>query len=350
MINEVLFLGKSEVSITGGHKYNDELLSTLSYLLDATLKFTPSMSQKYQGFSKIFAPILELKEFNSFDNNKLVFFADTSYKYHFILILLNAIFHKAKSAIIIHHFPFLNSNCIVHKIFQCLYYSMADYIIIPSPYTMSIAQSCLRNKKIHYIPIPFNNTMTVSEKYESGNLLYVGTIEPRKGIIYMLKAINECINNNCNKIHLNIVGKVTDKQYYNTLTEYIAQHNLSQFITFHGRISNNLLDSFYKQADMFIFPSQLEGYGIVLIEAMKYGLPIISFNNSAMPYTIKDGINGFLVKNKDYTEMANKIQLMLNNPALRMTIQNGIRETVNNLPSHKTFKSSIHNFIHSITI
>ena len=88
----------------------------------------------------------------------------------------------------------------------------------------------------------------------------------------------------------------------------------------------------------------MEGYGIVLIEAFNNGLPIVCFDNTAMPYTVKNGINGFVAKNKDAKDMAEKIQRLMGNSKLRNHLQEGIKDTVENLKTITDFKKAIESF------
>ena len=97
----------------------------------------------------------------------------------------------------------------------------------------------------------------------------------------------------------------------------------------------------YQKAEIFTFPSLLEGYGIVLIEAFNNGLPIICFDNTAMPYTVKDGINGFVAKNKDARDMASKIQNLIGNVSLREKLQESIEDTVMHLKTQEDFEKGI---------
>jgi glycosyltransferase involved in cell wall biosynthesis len=95
------------------------------------------------------------------------------------------------------------------------------------------------------------------------------------------------------------VGTVVDQLYYDNLKHQISTAGLTDNVNFRGRVSDEILAECYQKAEIFTFPSLLEGYGIVLIEAFNNGLPIICFDNTAMPYTVKDGVNGFVAKNKE---------------------------------------------------
>ena len=226
---------------------------------------------------------------------------------------------------------------------MCKYASLMDSIIVPSPFTLDIARNLFPHKQIFYVPLPFEREFKKSQNFKIGNLLYVGTIEERKGLSYLINAIS--LLGDKESVNLNIVGKVVEQSYYEKLQLQIASLGLSDNVHFLGRVSDETLAACYQKAEIFTFPSLLEGYGIVLIEAFNNGLPIICFDNTAMPYTVKDGVNGLLVKNKDAKDFAYKIQLLMGNSFLREKLQEGIENTVMHLNSKEDFEGGVRDFL-----
>ncbi len=108
-----------------------------------------------------------------------------------------------------------------------------------------------------------------------------------KDFLYLLEAIGQMSEKERSGIHLDIVGDLSYKKYYKRLLSLVHLYGLEDVVTFVGRISDEELKSYYSRAYCFVFPSLLEGYGMVLIEAMSYGLPVIAFDNSAIPFTVK---------------------------------------------------------------
>jgi glycosyltransferase involved in cell wall biosynthesis len=350
-MKQIIYLDHHEKSVTGGHKYNDEFVNYLEQLSCIKVQTTPSCAYKYKGWRKIFSPFWELKYLKCFNEGSLVFFGDTTFKHHFLLALLNKWKRKSQSTMIVHHFPFIGGvglSCKINKWLMCKYTSLMDSIIVPSPFTLDMAKSLFPNKRIYYVPLPFERKFQKTSNYEVGNLLYVGTIEERKGLSYLIDAIS--LLKNSKSIKLNIVGKIADQSYYNKLQFQIEKLGLSDIVCFLGRVSDKILEDCYQKAEIFTFPSLLEGYGIVLVEAFNNGLPIICFDNTAMPYTVIDGYNGFLVKNKDSKDFANKIKLLVGNSSLREQLQEGILKTVEGLKNKDDFESAIKIFIHDINL
>lgn len=350
-MKQIIYLDHQEKSVTGGHKYNDEFSAYLEKLSGVKIQSTPSCANKYHGFWKVLAPIAELKHLKRFSNDTLVMFGDTTFKYHFILAILNKWITKTKTSIIIHHFPFIGQKGIlwkINKFLMCRYVSVMDNIVVPSPYTMDVARNLFPNSQIFYVPLPFERKINKSTCFEKGNLLYVGTIEERKGLSYLIEAIS--LLENKESIKLNLVGKIVDQSYYEQLQQQIKELGLVDNVIFRGRVSDEVLSECYQKAEIFTFPSLLEGYGIVLIEAFNHGLPIICFNNTAMPYTVKDGVNGLVARNKDVKDLSDKIHLLVGNKCLREKLQEGIESTVMNLYQRKDFEIGIENFYHNVCI
>lgn len=351
-MQRIVILGSDIELISGGHSYNDKFMTILSEMTGDEIVSFPSMSIKYSGWKKIFAPVCEIFSLRMFKKGDVVFFGDTLYKYHFLLLLFTRIFSKAKVAVIVHHFPYLDQKGmkrVTSFIIQRIYYGLFKFLIVPSPYTLSVAKDLYPHKDVIYVPIPFEIDYTPSEQYHSGSLLYVGTIERRKGLIYLLKAANE-LKLDAKSFHIDIVGKVSNQAYYQMLSEYVKANQLESYISFRGRVSDKELDQFYRNAEMFVLPSLLEGYGIVMVEAIKKGLPIIAFNNSAMPYSISNGENGYLASNENSVDLAKKIELILGDKEARKRMQENMKKIVTSLKTEKDFVSAIRIFAKKVEL
>lgn len=341
-MNIVVF-NHPEQNITGGHKYNQELYDYLSEISGITIQYHPLLSKAYKGWTRLFAPFLELCMLKFIHRGDIVFFCDTTYKYHALLLPICRFLVGSTNIIIIHHFTYLGLKGLKRKLFefvQNMYYKNANIIIVPSPFTKDIAEEKLKGMTIEYVPLPFDNHYKPSSRYNEGEMLFVGAIEPRKGLHLLLEALN-ILKRNGNSFKLNIIGKVVNEQYNQELRNYVSRHNLQSEVFFRGRVSVEELNDYYSTAEMFVFPSVLEGYGIVLVEALSHGLPIIAFDNTAMPYTVKHGVNGYLAKNLDSDDLARQIIKVLSNKSEREKLQKGIQQTLSSVKTLKDFKNAI---------
>ncbi len=156
---------------------------------------------------------------------------------------------------------------------------------------------------------------TECAQYGKTNLLFVGRCHVDKGIEYLLEAVALLGDN----VVLNIVGATDhDPNYYRKLTEIIQKRNIKEKVFFHGYVDDkNKLKQFHERADIFVLPSIIEGFGIVLLEAMSAGLPIVATNVGAIPELVKDGYNGILVPPRDMPSLAKAIDSLIRSPSMR---------------------------------
>ena len=152
--------------------------------------------------------------------------------------------------------------------------------------------------------------LQVKQTYNLPNkfLLCVGTIENRKNQLLIIKALHHLPND----IKLVLVGKPTT--YKKTLIEYISDNQLEQRVIFLENIPFNNLPSIYHLAQIFVYPSFFEGFGIPILEALNCGVPVIAATGSCLEEA--GGKNSIYIDPSNEVELANKINLILNDEAL----------------------------------
>lgn len=347
---KIVYLNYHIRSITGGHKYNDAFLDYVSKITDATIIRTPCCAALYPSWLKPLSPLLELKRLKLLSRDSIVFWGDTSHNYHFLLALFARFFMRVKSVIIVHHFLYGDES--KHKIQSLIYFyylKQIKTIIVPSPYTMSLAKRYFPEKEIIYIPLPFMKGYCLSTTYEEGNYLYVGSVEPRKGLIYLIEALGIVKQQKPTiRFTLTIVGEIVDIDYANLLLNKAEELNIREHVVVRGRVSDDELNDCYQRAEIFTFPSLLEGYGVVLIEAFSKGVPVVCFNNSAMPYTVKDGVNGLVADNMNIHSLADKILQLSGNQVLRKKLQEGIALTMKDLKTRDDFEAGVRKLFYAL--
>ncbi|MDY6902262.1 MAG: glycosyltransferase family 4 protein, partial [Cyanobacteriota bacterium] len=116
---------------------------------------------------------------------------------------------------------------------------------------------------------------------------------------------------------LHLVGnRKNNSAYYNQLQHTVEKLKLTESVVFHDGADQENIKNLYASADIFVLPSFKETFGIVFLEAMHYGLPIITTNVSAMPELIEEGKNGLLVPPADSQALAKAISKLIENPDL----------------------------------
>jgi glycosyltransferase involved in cell wall biosynthesis len=140
-------------------------------------------------------------------------------------------------------------------------------------------------------------------------ILFVGNIEPRKGLDILLKALSLISNVD---FSCDIVGSCSEyRDYFDHLKSLVAQFGLSNRVGFHGKLEPDLIVECYRKANIFVFPSLHEGYGMVLREAMCFGLPVIASDVAPLNETIEDGTNGYLFPPGDEKALADALRTLL---------------------------------------
>jgi len=162
----------------------------------------------------------------------------------------------------------------------------------------------------------FNPGVAKIKKYLDGkiNILFLGRIEERKGLIYLLKAL-KILNKKHNNLRLIVVGEGPLKKY---CQKWIAKNRLDN-VVFEKPISQKEVPSYYKTADIYCSPAIYgESFGIVLIEAMACGIPVVAFANKGYAGVLKKTKGGrFLARPKHYKVLAEKLEILINSPKLR---------------------------------
>lgn len=157
-------------------------------------------------------------------------------------------------------------------------------------------------------------------------LLTVGRLAEKKGIKYVIEAMPKVLEE-FPEAKLMVVGDGPEKQ---DLIKLTTMQNLGHAVIFVSKVSHKELPKFYASADLFIGPSivtksgDTEGLGVVFLEALASGTPVIGSNVGGIPDIIKEGVTGVLVEEKNPEELAKKIIELLKHKELRdKTVKNG---------------------------
>ncbi len=180
---------------------------------------------------------------------------------------------------------------------------LADKVVAISSFLKkTLVEEGVSSKKIEVIPLGFDaNAITyeAASKSFTGRplkLLYAGKITQRKGISYLLEAIKKFPKSS---VELHIIGNVhgDGKTFRKHAHLYEYQKGVTQSELF----------KLYSNYDALVFPSVLEGFGLVTVEAMGAGLPVITTPNTNAAELISDGVNGYVVPIRDSNAIAEAI-------------------------------------------
>lgn len=143
-----------------------------------------------------------------------------------------------------------------------------------------------------------------------------------KGVAEVISAIG-ILRKSIPDIEYHIVG---DGPIKTELMEHAVNLNVAENIHFHGKVSDAELAEIYEVADVFALPSRKEGFGIVFLEAWKYGLPVICGNVDASSEVVIDGNCGIVVDTMNIVALAHAIERLVADPNERIRLaRNGFK-------------------------
>lgn len=204
--------------------------------------------------------------------------------------------------------------------FQWLYKQDTDHVrVIPPGVDTS-----------HFYPIDAQEAKEfVGIEPDQKMLLFVGRIEPLKGIDTLLRAMSTLrqrghLDDNCHC--LAIIGgdpdvgqeEMTEEMSY--LQGLGDSLGLGDLVTFLGRRDQDTLQYYYSASEIVVLPSEYESFGMVALEAMACGRPVVASETGGLAFLVKDGQTGFHVPAGDADALADQIEELLLNADLRARI------------------------------
>ena len=145
-------------------------------------------------------------------------------------------------------------------------------------------------------------------------ILFLSNLIASKGVYELLYAL-KILNDNNVKFHCNFVGGVGDISL-KQLNQKINNLNLQNCVSYLGKKYNHEKHKIFQSSDIFVFPTfyENETFGLVNIEAMMFGLPVISTSEGGIPDIVQDGETGFIVDKQNPKKLAEKIKQLIDNP------------------------------------
>lgn len=185
-----------------------------------------------------------------------------------------------------------------------------EYFIVASQFVKkSLLYSGVKEKQISVIPYgvdPKKFSYRKKTKYkEKLQLLYVGQITCKKGLEYLLKAVSTFPTE---KVSITLAGD------FNKTNPIYRKYKDKDNIQFLGFVTRDVLANVYREADVFVFPTLGEGFGMVILEAMSCGLPAIVSDHAGGNDVILDGFNGFEFEAGNEKMLSSQIEWFILHP------------------------------------
>ena len=180
----------------------------------------------------------------------------------------------------------------------------------------------------HFYPIPSDEAkMVVGLKPDARMILFVGRIEPLKGVDTLIRAMS-CLklNDPDVPVHLAIIGGEPDASPRQMSAEMARlqklcdELSLDQTVVFMGKRDQDKLPYYYSAAEVLVMPSHYESFGMVALEAMACGTPVIASEVGGLGFLVQNGETGYTIPNGDPDVLCERLSMLLNDASLRQAM------------------------------
>ena len=215
----------------------------------------------------------------------------------------------------------LNSNTILKKLLYKFQFKNSKSILLSSLLANDISEY-VSKKDIYVCPngiptIKPTHDLIKQDSKKLCQILFFSNLIESKGVYILLEACKILMGKDIvfKCIYIGGEGDISGKQ----LCEKINHFKLQDFVEYQGKKYGTEKELAFSEADIFVFPTfySLETFGLVNLEAIQHSLPIISTKEGGIPDIILEGVNGFLVPQKNSKALAEKLEILIFNPELR---------------------------------
>jgi glycosyltransferase involved in cell wall biosynthesis len=177
-------------------------------------------------------------------------------------------------------------------------------------------------------------------------ILFLGNVIYRKGLHTLLTAFSIL---HSSSFILDVVGSLdSDPKYACEMQRYVLINGLSSRVKFHSSLDREPLVEILKQAHVLVVPSSYEGFGIVYLEGMGFGLPAIGTTTGAASEIITHGENGYLIPPSDAKALASHLVELVTNRELLLKLSLNAVKRYQQQPKWEETAKSIREFLHQM--
>ncbi len=180
----------------------------------------------------------------------------------------------------------------------------------------------------HFYPIPVDEARQyIGLAPEARMILFVGRIEPLKGLDTLIKAV-AClrVKDLAEPVHLAVIGGDPEAAPEEMSAEMARIQKMcddltvGKMVAFLGKRSQDTLPYYYSAAEVVVMPSHYESFGMVALEAMACGTPVLASQVGGLAFLVQDGVTGYHVPDGDDEALCERLSALLGNAALRRTL------------------------------
>ena len=198
-----------------------------------------------------------------------------------------------------------NDNKYIKKLIKSL--NNYDYLVTVSNTLKEFYENKIGKTKCIYIPNVIDNLPSKSTDLKENNIINIGRLEYEKGHSDLIDIVYE-VKKEIKDIKLHLIGDGSKKE---ELENKIKDLSLEKNVILTGYLSQKEMEKYLIKSKLFVMTSYTESFGLVLIEAMSYKIPCISYDSADGARELLKGNNGILVKNRNKDDMVKKIIALL---------------------------------------
>ena len=189
------------------------------------------------------------------------------------------------------------------------YFKPSEIFILPNAIKNSVSKTEL------------NRIIAVRKDRKKFEILFLSNMYESKGWFLVLRAC-ALLKKKSDDFICNFIGGWPSNKEKEKFFDFVKKNGLEKNVKYLGSISGGKRDAVYEKVDAFVFPTyyELEAHPRVIIEAMMYGLPIITNNHASLPTTIQDKKTGFLLKENSPNEIEKYLRLVEENKSLGIRV------------------------------
>jgi glycosyltransferase involved in cell wall biosynthesis len=198
---------------------------------------------------------------------------------------------------------------------QCL--RRAHDIVVISPFVRQVI-SPFSHARLHIVENPVHDAFfRLEPQPQPGHVLVVGSIQKRKSILEAIQAIT-LVRRQVPHARLFVAGGFSPayQAYGDEVRRHVAESGAEGYVHFMGHLGHVALLEAYRSSQLFLFPSRLEAAPVALEESMAAGLPAVASDIGGTEHLVEEGATGYRVPLGDIETLAERVQRLLNDPAL----------------------------------
>ncbi|MDO5569189.1 MAG: glycosyltransferase [bacterium] len=176
-----------------------------------------------------------------------------------------------------------------------------------------------------YIPLILDYIPLIKSNLATNNILAIGRLSKVKGYSSLIDVF-KLVNDKVKESHLTIIG---DGEERTIISDKIKEHKLQNNVTLTGFLTPKQIEKHMLNASVFVITSYSESFGLVVLEAMSYGIPCVVFSSArGCLEMVKDNVNGFVIEDRDKIKMAEALVKIITNKELNKRLASATAKVI----------------------